>query len=69
MARLSMAAKIRRLFALWAICLDRPVPKLVLCGFRLTDVAECNTEPTSPCLIGFRYRGSHEAAGRFHPPA
>ena len=53
-----MTAKIRRLFALWAICLDRPVPKLVLCGFRLTDVAECNTEPTSPSLIGFRQRGS-----------
>jgi hypothetical protein len=53
-----MTANFRHFFALWGFSLDRSVLTLLLWCFRRTDVAECNTEPTSPGLSGFRRYGS-----------
>ena len=54
MAGLIVTVFFRHLFATNAFWLDTSVRKLLMWSFRHTDEAECNTEPTSPCLTGFR---------------
>ena len=54
MAGIFVTALFRHLFAVGVFWLDTSLWKLLMWSFRHTDEAECNTEPTSPCLNGFR---------------
>ena len=54
MAGFFVTALFRHLFAMHAFWRDTPMRMLLMWSFRHTDEAECNTEPTSPCLTGFR---------------
>jgi len=54
MAGLVVTAFFRHPFAWTGFCLDIGAKMLLLWSFRHTDEVESTTEPTSPCLIGFR---------------